>query len=81
MRLEGKIAIVIDVSVEADCKVLIDRVIERHGRVDVLHNNVGIGTSDGDTTAIGLDNWRTTFDVNVGGAMLPIDGGMHTRQG
>jgi NAD(P)-dependent dehydrogenase (short-subunit alcohol dehydrogenase family) len=58
--------VVTDDSVEADCKALIDRVVDQHGRVDVLHNNVGVGTADGDTTAIELDNWRTTLDVNVG---------------
>ncbi|MFT7599850.1 MAG: NAD(P)-dependent dehydrogenase (short-subunit alcohol dehydrogenase family) [Acidimicrobiales bacterium] len=58
--------VVTDNSVEADCKALIDRVVDQHGRVDVLHNNVGVGTADGDTTAIELDNWRTTLDVNVG---------------
>jgi NAD(P)-dependent dehydrogenase (short-subunit alcohol dehydrogenase family) len=60
-----------DISVEADCKGLIDQVIDQHGRVDVLHNNVGGGGAiDSDTTTVDFDNWRTTFDVNVGGAML-----------
>jgi NAD(P)-dependent dehydrogenase (short-subunit alcohol dehydrogenase family) len=62
--------VVTDISVEADCKALIDSVVDQHGRVDVLHNNVGVSAADGDTTAIELDNWRSTLDVNVGGAML-----------
>lgn len=63
-------AVIADVSVEDDCRALIETTIERHGRVDVLHNNVGVGYMEGDTTNIELDRWRDIIDVNVGGAML-----------
>ena len=72
IRLEGFDAEchVTDVSREEDCKALIDAVAEKHGRIDVLHNNVGIAPSDGDTAKLDLDTWNSVFDVNLTGAML-----------
>ena len=62
--------LVADVTVEDDCETLVRSAMERFGRVDVLHNNVGGGSPDGNTTAIDYDHWKSTFDLNVGGAML-----------
>ena len=59
-----------DVSNEADCAALINITVEQFGRIDILHNNVGIGTPEGDTTAIELERWRNILDINVTGAML-----------
>ena len=39
--------VVADVGVEDDCARIVATCLERHGRVDVLHHNVGIGTGDG----------------------------------
>src|SRR5436190_8325256 len=33
-----------DVSIEADCRALIDRAVEHFGQLDVLVNNVGLST-------------------------------------
>lgn len=72
IRAEGYDAetLIADVTVEEACVSLIDTAIQRFGRIDVLHNNVGGGSGDGDTTAIDYDRWRSTFDLNLGGAML-----------
>lgn len=67
--LEAKVVIA-DVTVESDCERLVRTALDEFGRVDVLHNNVGGGSADLDTAAIDLDGWRSTFDLNVGGAML-----------
>src|SRR5581483_10992254 len=40
-------AIIADTAREADCKRAIDEVIERYGQLDILVNNVGIGTAVG----------------------------------
>ena len=31
-----------DITVEADCQAIIETCVDRYGRVDILHNNVGI---------------------------------------
>jgi len=58
-----------DVTNSDQIKDLVDAVIAEHGRVDVLHNNVGYATMGG---PIELDEaaWRRTIDLNVTGCFL-----------
>ncbi len=60
-----------DATNEDDCRRLIDHTAGRHGRIDVLHNNVGIGT--GDTGPAHLDEaaWDRILAVNLKSAVLP----------
>ncbi len=55
---------------EADCAALVKATVDQFGRVDILHNNVGNGTLEGDTTAIELESWKNILEINVTGAML-----------
>jgi NAD(P)-dependent dehydrogenase (short-subunit alcohol dehydrogenase family) len=41
-----------DISNEDDCAALVDTAVSKFGRIDILHNNVGIGSADGDTAKI-----------------------------
>jgi NAD(P)-dependent dehydrogenase (short-subunit alcohol dehydrogenase family) len=59
-----------DVSDEADCARLVATCLERHGRVDVLHHNVGIGTGDGWTENLDMDAWERIMRVNAGSAAM-----------
>ena len=43
---------VADVRREDDCAATVAAALQRWGRVDVLHNNVGIGDGDGDAQAL-----------------------------
>lgn len=43
--------------------------LERHGRIDILHNNVGIARMGG-PVEMELDEWRTVIDVNLTSAFL-----------
>jgi NAD(P)-dependent dehydrogenase (short-subunit alcohol dehydrogenase family) len=53
-----------DVTRESDCKGIVESVITRYGRLDVLDNNVGIG-SRGSVIEETLDNWQRVMRVNV----------------
>jgi NAD(P)-dependent dehydrogenase (short-subunit alcohol dehydrogenase family) len=59
-----------DVTSEDDCRSMAAACIERFGRIDVLHNNVGIGTGDSGATHLELEAWKKIIDVNLTGAFL-----------
>jgi len=54
-----------DVTREGDCKAFVEACVEEYGRVDVLHNNVGIGTGDGGLSQLTEETWDHVYDVNV----------------
>ena len=58
-----------DVADEADAHRMVDEVVSRHGRLDVLVNNAGTTAviPHSDLEAAGPDVWRRIFDVNVVG--------------
>ena len=43
--------------------------VERHGRLDILHNNVGIGAA-GTSETVDLGQWNRVFQTNLTSAML-----------
>jgi NAD(P)-dependent dehydrogenase (short-subunit alcohol dehydrogenase family) len=53
---------------EATVQALVDEVIAKHGRLDVVHNNAALAFDD-DTTVIDTDlaTWDRTFALNVRG--------------
>lgn len=55
---------VADVSREADVLSMVTRCLEEFGRIDVLHNNVGIG-SFGSPVSESVENWDRVFAINV----------------
>lgn len=58
-----------DVSLESDVRAITDQVLDRWGRVDVLHNNVGIARL-GDPIALDSADWDLVMDVNLKSAFL-----------
>lgn len=54
-----------DVTQEDDCSALAAACVKEFGRIDVLHNNVGIGTGDGGILHLDVDTWRRIIDVNL----------------
>lgn len=69
---EGGTAIKIaaDISVEPECRALIDRTASSFGKVDVLVNNAGLLGSRVEVTSIETDEWREVFDTNVTGLFM-----------
>ncbi len=54
-----------DVSTEEGCVTVIEGVMAAHGRIDVLHNNVGIGAGDGSATKVEPDALHLMQRVNL----------------
>jgi NAD(P)-dependent dehydrogenase (short-subunit alcohol dehydrogenase family) len=55
----------VDVTSEADCRRMVETCVARFGRVDVLHNNVGIGTGDASVVRVAEEAWDRIFAVNL----------------
>lgn len=53
-----------DVTDEAACRILVEAAVARFGRLDLLDNNVGIG-SRGSVVEESADAWRRVMQVNV----------------
>jgi NAD(P)-dependent dehydrogenase (short-subunit alcohol dehydrogenase family) len=64
---EGGTATVLeaDVTREEDCRAMAHACVAEFGRIDVLHNNVGIGRGDAGATHLDVGVWREIMDVNV----------------
>ncbi len=58
-----------DVTKSADCEAMVAAAVERYGRLDILDNNVGIG-SRGSILEISEEEWDRVMNVNVKGMML-----------
>jgi NAD(P)-dependent dehydrogenase (short-subunit alcohol dehydrogenase family) len=58
-----------DVTVEADCAAMVAAALDRWGRLDVLDNNVGIG-SRGSVVDEDLARWERVMQVNVSSMVL-----------
>ena len=59
-----------DVTDEASVRDLFEVTVARHGRVDLLFNNAGMGGPARDLDEIPLDEWQAIVDVNLTGAFL-----------
>lgn len=59
----------VDVTQEEQVRACVAAVIETHGRVDVLHNNVGM-TRLGGPAELEYDDWRQTLAVNLDSVFL-----------
>ncbi len=58
-----------DVTNEDQVKAVVEAVIAAHGRIDILHNNVGT-TKMGGPPDLSLEDFRRQIDINLSGAFL-----------
>ncbi len=58
-------ALEMDVSQESDCKAMVAACLDAYGRIDILHNNVGIGFRDSNVLYLEEENWQRIMDVNL----------------
>ena len=61
-----------DISREADCVALIAEAGARLGRLDILHNNVGVGAGDSSIARLDRETWERILSVNLTGMWLTI---------
>jgi NAD(P)-dependent dehydrogenase (short-subunit alcohol dehydrogenase family) len=59
-----------DVTKEADCARIAQACIERYGRIDILHNNVGRSRGDRKTTEMDADMWDVLMAMNLKGMFM-----------
>ncbi|WP_179353525.1 SDR family NAD(P)-dependent oxidoreductase [Winogradskyella vidalii] len=56
-----------DVSKAEDIKNLIQKTVEKYGRLDIACNNAGIGGEQNNTGAFSIEGWRNVIDINLNG--------------
>jgi NAD(P)-dependent dehydrogenase (short-subunit alcohol dehydrogenase family) len=61
-----------DITEEAQCKAIADTCVERFGRIDILHNNVGRSEGDGSTVDVDMDIWDKLVGMNLKGMFMTI---------
>jgi NAD(P)-dependent dehydrogenase (short-subunit alcohol dehydrogenase family) len=66
---EGAVRMEADVSVESDVAALVERAVAERGRLDVICNNAGIGSTV-DVVDCSVEEWDRVFAVNVRGVFL-----------
>ncbi|ETX13385.1 3-oxoacyl-ACP reductase [Roseivivax halodurans JCM 10272] len=54
-----------DVTEEASCRDIVRQALDRFGRIDVLHNNVGLSKGDRATPDLGADIWDRIMTLNL----------------
>jgi len=59
-----------DVTREVECDALVQACRDAYGRIDILHNNVGIGIGDAGPTHLTEENWDRILDVNLKSVFL-----------
>ena len=71
IRAEGgeAAAFVADVTQPEAAEAMAAFAVERYGRLDILHNNVGIG-SPGTAETVDLGQWNRVFETNLTSALL-----------
>lgn len=59
-----------DVSVEAEVENMVEKTIEKYGRLDIAFNNAGLGGREGQIHLAEQDYWDVVMDTNLKGVWL-----------
>lgn len=63
-------AIQADATRESDCKAFVGACVAEFGRLDILHNNIGIGTGDNSVEELSEEAWDRIYAVNAKSVFL-----------
>ena len=58
-------AIEADITDPETCAAVVKSAVDTYGRIDILHNNVGIGAGDGNIANVSDEAWHRIMDVNL----------------
>lgn len=69
---EGGTAVTVDgdVTVAGDWQAAVGACLDRFGRLDIVHNNVGVATGDGPVDSVDLAAWQHVMRVNSGSVIV-----------
>lgn len=59
-----------DITNVADCRAFVQATLDAYGKVDILHNNVGIGAGDAGVVHLSQEAWDRIMNVNLKGMFL-----------
>jgi len=65
------VAVKADATDEGACRTIVERTVTRYGRIDVLHNNVGIGGGDAGPAHVEEADWDRIMAVNLKSVIFP----------
>jgi len=67
IKEEGSDAVFIkaDVSIPADCELLVNKTLEKYGQLDIAFNNAGIGGESNPVADISIEGWNHIISVNL----------------
>lgn len=60
-----------DATSSDDCRRMVEQCVQHFGRLDILHNNVGIGDRDSGPTHLEEEAWDRIMEVNMKSVFLP----------
>jgi NAD(P)-dependent dehydrogenase (short-subunit alcohol dehydrogenase family) len=59
-----------DVTSEPDCLAFVYAAVEKYGRIDILHNNVGIAVAEDEMSKLTGEAWDRVMTVNLRGLLF-----------
>jgi NAD(P)-dependent dehydrogenase (short-subunit alcohol dehydrogenase family) len=74
----GGLFVRVDVSDPRSVEALIEKSVDRYGRIDIMMNNAGIDGDQAPTAQSSLENWRRVMSINMDGvyygmrSVLPV---------
>jgi NAD(P)-dependent dehydrogenase (short-subunit alcohol dehydrogenase family) len=58
-----------DITANEDCLIIVNTAVERYGKLDILHNNVGIDSA-GSIVDVEIEEWDRVMNINLKSMML-----------